>query len=397
MNCELCSSRFFCVVTCSCVESRAGIHAHHACHEVHAKNTATAKDMMGCFVLWSREIDVESFRLSEQQVIVQNERLFSEILEKTVRPGQKEVQQGLSMAYQIGVDEAKAISKSICNAFKFARSKIQSCSSKRKLEPAVWKFVQRLKTLSASSSSPSSRRSLDLEGSQPSVEEEVALKRKLEFGAPSKTEDEILAIYAAGSANAKSMDANVAMTGSSRDAISISESPSVVESSSETEAFQKKPGTAKPYFDPAEGCYIRLAEEGKVSRGVLEKGPAGFCLVRFEDEEPFPSEVPNLWLAPQAAESGPKLKRVRATGKGKGKGKGKSTKGSVAASAPERAAADFEGNPGQLALCRAAQQSLFLLRLPQLPRRFCLECMTSLVCLWKHSLQRAARGSIRTQ
>ena len=290
--------------------------------KVRAKNTATAKDMMGCFVLWSREIDVESFRLSEQQVIVQNERLFSELLEKTVRPGQKEVQQGLSMAYQIGVDEAKAISKSICNAFKFARSKIQSCSSGKKLEPAVWKFVQRLKTLSASSSSPSSRRSLDLEGSRPSVEEEVALKRKLEFGAPSKTEDEILAIYAAGSANAKSMDANVAMTGSSQDAISISESPSAVESSSETEAFQKKPGTAKPYFDPAEGCYIRLAEEGKVSRGVLEKGPAGFCLVRFEDEEPFPSEVPNLWLAPQAAESGPKLKRVRATGKGKGKGKG---------------------------------------------------------------------------
>ena len=57
--------------------------------------------------------------------------------------------------------------------------------------------------------------------------------------------------------------------------------------------------------------------------------------------------MPNLWLAPQAAESGPKLKRVRATGKGKGKGKGKSTKGSVAASAPEKAAADFEGNPGQ--------------------------------------------------
>ena len=130
--------------------------------KVRAKNTATAKDMMGCFVLWSREIDVESFRLSEQQVIVQNERLFSELLKKTVRPGQKEVQQGLSMAYQIGVDEAKAISKSICNAFKFARSKIQSCSSGKKLEPAVWKFVQRLKTLSASSSSPSSCRSLDL-------------------------------------------------------------------------------------------------------------------------------------------------------------------------------------------------------------------------------------------
>ena len=145
------------------------------------------------------------WRASDCQV-VQNERLFSELLEKTIRPGQKEVQQGLSMAYQIGVDKAKAISKDICKAFKFARSKIQSCSSGKKLEPAVWKFAQRLKTLSANSSSPSSRRSL--EGGQPSVDE-VARQRKLEFGAPSKTEDEILALYAAGSANAKSMDANV--------------------------------------------------------------------------------------------------------------------------------------------------------------------------------------------
>ena len=151
---------------------------------------------------------------------------------------------------------------------------------------------------------------------------------------------------------------------------------------------------AKPYFDPAEGCYIRLAEEGKVSRGVLEKGPAGFCLVRFEDEEPFPSEVPNLWLAPQAAESGPKLKRVRATGKGKGKGKGKSTRALLLHQLLKKLQQILKAIPGRkLALWRALQQSLFLLRLPQLPRRFCLECMTSLVCLWKHSLQRAARAS----
>ena len=43
--------------------------------------------------------------------IVQNERLFSELLEKTVRSGQKEVQQGLSMAYQIGVDKAVPVER----------------------------------------------------------------------------------------------------------------------------------------------------------------------------------------------------------------------------------------------------------------------------------------------
>ena len=172
----------------------------------------------------------------------------------------------------------------------------------------MWKFVQRLKTLSASSSSPSSRRSLDLEGSRPSVEEEVALKRKLEFGAPSKTEDETLAKYAAGSANAKSMDANVAMTGSSRDAISISESPSAVESSSETEAFQKKPGAAK-------GATSGWLKRARFRGECWKRGLPVFAWLD-QDEEPFPSEVPNLWLAPQAqaAESGPKLKRGQRQG-----------------------------------------------------------------------------------
>ena len=44
--------------------------------------------------------------------------------------------------------------------------------------------------------------------------------------------------------------------------------------------------------------------KGKVSRGVLEKGPAGFCLVRFEDE-PFPSEVPTCGLLRRLQSQGP--------------------------------------------------------------------------------------------
>ena len=101
-----------------------------------AKIIATAKDMMGCFVLSSREIDVEGFRLSEQQVIVQNERLFSEILENTVRPGQKEVQQDLSMAYQIGVDKPKALYKNmqcvqVCSK-QNAKKEIRACQLQSK-------------------------------------------------------------------------------------------------------------------------------------------------------------------------------------------------------------------------------------------------------------------------
>ena len=167
------------------------------------------------------------------------------------------------------------------------------------------------------------------------------------------------------------------MTGSSRDAISISESPIVVESSSETEAFQKKPGTAKPYFDPAEGCYIRLAEEGKVSRIVLEKGPAGFCLVRFEDEEPFPSEVPNLWLAPQS--QGPSSRGFEPLARARAKARASRPRALLLHQLLKKLQQILKAIPGRkLALWRALQQSL-------------------LVCLWKHSLQRAARGSIRTQ
>ena len=160
----------------------------------------------------------------------------------------------------------------------------QSCSSGKKLEPAVWKFAQRLKTLSASSSSPSSRRSLDLEGSRPSVEEEVALKC------------------------------------------------------------------------PTCGLLRRLQSQGPSSRGFE---PLARARAKARASRPRALLLHQL------------LKKLQQI---------------------------LKAIPGRkLALWRALQQSLFLLRLPQLPRRFCLECMTSLVCLWKHSLQRAARGSIRTQ
>ena len=60
----------------------------------------------------------------------------------------------------------------------------------------------------------------------------------------------------------------------------------------------------KPYFDPTEGCYVRVLPGGKIEKGELSAGPDGFCLVQFPKEPPFSCQVPNLWLETQAKGKG---------------------------------------------------------------------------------------------
>ena len=62
-----------------------------------------------------------------------------------------------------------------------------------------------------------------------------------------------------------------------------------------------------------------VLEEGKCIYGKLKEGAAGFCMVYFPDEEPFKSQVPNLWLS--SCKSTPAFKRGKALGKAKKKAK----------------------------------------------------------------------------
>ena len=155
--------------------------------KVRAKNTATAKDMMGCFVLWSREIDVESFRLSEQQVI-----------EGRLPSRSRDLQ-------ELGLELLAERVFSLCTNFHTAGFNFFPLEQLWILLRANLNALQIFLEIALASSTPIrpcctsfcpgltvfsriSEKSL----SSWTVEEEVALKRKLEFGAPSKTEDESL-------------------------------------------------------------------------------------------------------------------------------------------------------------------------------------------------------------
>ena len=331
-----------------------------------AKNTATAKDICTCFVLHykNRPLDTAAFRSPDAKVMQDNESLFQEIVEKTLRPTTNVVRDGIMLAFEISRDDAQEIAKKICSCFVLARSKMQSSSTGKKLEPALWRLVQRLKSLSdgcysspkASSSRPARHASGDV---VPSTSEASSKKRLLfspqrrvrrKMAARPESAKEILSIYGVNRADAEEEiidpDVPADQAGDVDDFGVIHDSQSEIEISSEAEepAAAKTSGRSKKaYFDPAVGCYIRLQADGQEVRGELSEGPEGFCMVRFPSEMPFQSEVPNLWLAQiKEGKQGPKLKRARAKATAKAKGKSKQSSAPI----PEQAE-DSEGAPNE--------------------------------------------------
>ena len=104
-----------------------------------AKNTATAKDICTCFVLHynNRPLDTAAFRAPDAKVMQDNESLFQEIVEKTLRPTTNVVRDGIMLAFEISREDAQEIAKKICSCFVLAPSKMQSSSTGKKLEPAL--------------------------------------------------------------------------------------------------------------------------------------------------------------------------------------------------------------------------------------------------------------------
>ncbi|CAE7834083.1 unnamed protein product [Symbiodinium sp. CCMP2592] len=328
-----------------------------------AKNTATAKDICACFVVHfkNRPIDIASFREADTKVVQEHEALIQEIVEKTLRPTVNVLRDGIMQAFEISKDDAQEIAKKICSCFVLARGKMQSTSTGKKLEPALWRLVQRLKSLSDTCSSSPKALSSKASSIVPSTSRASSLKKRLLFSlerrvrrktaARPESAKEILSVYGLNRTDAEEevKDADVELADEAGDVDDfgvIHDSQSEIEicsSENEEPAAAKTKGRAKKaYFDPAAGCDIRLNPDGQEVRGELSEGPEGFCMVRFPSEMPFQSEVPNLWLAEKEGKKGPKLKRARGKAKAKAKGKCKQS------SAPEeQEAQDSEAAPAE--------------------------------------------------
>ncbi|CAE7316441.1 unnamed protein product [Symbiodinium sp. CCMP2592] len=289
-----------------------------------AKNTATAKDICACSVIHfkNRPIDIASFREADTKVVQEHEALIQEIVEKTLRPTVNVLRDGIMQAFEISKDDAQEIAKKICSCFVLARGKMQSTSTGKKLEPALWRLVQRLKSLSDTCSSSPKAPSSKASSIVPSTFRASSLKKRLLFSperrvrrktaARPESAKEILSVYGLNRTDAEEevKDADVELADEAGDVDDfgvIHDSQSEIEicsSENEEPAAAKTKGRAKKaYFDPAAGCYIRLNPDGQEVRGELSEGPEGFCMVRFPSEMPFQSEVPNLWLAEKEQEA----------------------------------------------------------------------------------------------
>ena len=298
------------------------------------KNTASAKDLRKVFLLRIKEVklDIKSFREEEDHVIKKYEALMLDIIEETLQPTEKVLQTAIVETYSVRVShkDGKAIARGLHTAFKYARSKLQSASSGKKLAPSTWRVVQRMKELSGTQSSPAKSspvKPLQVVPAQPtsacSPIRRMRFKGKGEMIANLGPQD-IFAQYglssAACSSAAASSSRGPAADLEDDDVEIIRHGGTVISSASSDQAgadlqamIQEGmvPGGQKPYFDPSAGCYVRVLAGGQSEKAELSKGPAGFCLAQFPGEHPFTSQVPNLWLETQAKGKGPKLKRAR--------------------------------------------------------------------------------------
>ncbi|CAE7783913.1 unnamed protein product [Symbiodinium sp. CCMP2592] len=312
-----------------------------------AKNTATAKDICACFVIHfkNRPIDIASFREADTKVVQEHEALIQEIVEKTLRPTVNVLRDGIMQAFEISKDDAQEIAKKICSWFVLARSKMQSTSTGKKLEPELWRLASSHEVPSTSRASNLKKRLL--------FSPERRVRRKT--AARPESAKEILSVYGLNRTDAEEevKDADVELADEAGDVDDfgvIHDSQSEIEicsSENEEPAAAKTKGRAKKaYFDPAAGCYIRLNPDGQEVIGELSEGPEGFCMVRFPSEMPFQSEVPNLWLAQMnEGKKGPKLKRARGKAKAKAKGKCKQSSAPEEHEAPDSEAAPAEESP----------------------------------------------------
>ena len=130
-----------------------------------ARNTASAKDLCKAFRSYSTDLDAARFRDDIDVLIERHEVLLADILEETRRPTEKVLCQSLTLSYECGRSVAMEIARAITACFKHIREKKQSATSGKKLTPACWRLVAKLREFDApgSASKVGSKESLSAE------------------------------------------------------------------------------------------------------------------------------------------------------------------------------------------------------------------------------------------
>ncbi|CAJ1397113.1 unnamed protein product [Effrenium voratum] len=303
-----------------------------------ARNTASAKDLVKCFRSHFKDLDPAAFRKDVEEVIAQYEGLLADIMDETVRPSESVLRDGLVRSYDVSGKGARAVARDISACFKHLRSKLQSSSSGKKLTPSVWRLVSKLKQLTGQGTP---QKAMDPMKEREPVETPGAAQalpagdpapfkpsRRYRFKRKATASCDVFSMYGlpATAINASVDDEAAAEASDVGEADQVdSDSDVLVVKDSEEEDLQAAAAIplAKAYFDPSQGCYVKALEGGKCIHGELKEGAAGFCMVYFPDEEPFESQVPNLWLSSRKSTPAFKFSKRGKAAFGKAKKKAK--------------------------------------------------------------------------
>ena len=278
------------------------------CTMARARNTASAKDLCKAFRSYSTDLDAARFRDDIDVLIERHEVLLVDILEETRRPTEKVRCQSLTLSYECGRSMAMEIARAIAACFKHIREKKQSATSGKKLTPACWRLVAKLREFDApgSASKVGSKESLSAEASPAS--------RVIKGRKQATSSTDILACYGlVGSAAKRALEAEFESAAEeveeeeaeSMDCLEISSEDPADASAQHDLAISRPIG--KPYFDPSRGKFIQLLENGSEQEGIMSPGPLGFYVVKLPDSEAFESQVPNLFLESSSREKSNKV------------------------------------------------------------------------------------------
>ena len=304
-----------------------------------ARNTASAKDLVKCFRSHFKDLDPAAFRKDVEEVIAQYEGLLADIMDETVRPSESVLRDGLVRSYDVSGKDARAVARDISACFKRLRSKLQSSSSGKKLTPSVWRLVSKLKQLTGQGAP---QKAMDPMKEREPVETPGAAQalpagdpapfkpsRRYRFKRKATASCDVFSMYGLpATASTASVDDEAAAEASDVGEAD-SDSDVLVVKDLEEEDLQAAAAIplAKAYFDPSQGCYVKALEGGKCIHGELKEGAAGFCMVHFPDEEPFQSQVPNLWLSSRKSAPAFKFSKRGKAAFGKAKKKAKRAAG----------------------------------------------------------------------
>lgn len=345
------------------------------------KNTASVKDLKKCFRLHIKEdhLDVRSFREDEDVVIKKYEQLLLDILDQTLRPTEGVLRSAILDAYEISNKDATACARALHGCFKHCRSKLQSTTSGKRLDPATFRIVQRIKELQGPKASPASKTSSPRgSASSLAISPSPAKPKKLLFvesptlrvkGKQSGSSADIFALYGLPKPAPNPADSTGAGSRCPRAAISVDDEEDLEVDSAESQggtilgsseeeaaaAAARSIPEQHPYFDAAQGCYVKLLAGGETVRGELLPGPEGMCLVKFPGEPEFQSQVPNLFLETNKDQPKSRLKRARG-GADKGPAKKKQKKPQAAVELAEDVAEEAEEEAEVEAACEEEEE-----------------------------------------